>query len=1543
MKRKFYVSLFCGLLLLIAGHGVAQTNISYDKANQIVFGNTIVSQFTPGTVEVLWYEFNVTEGSWYEIPHPPYALSIFVNEQNASSGSDWYGYTYNDSYEEFRAILFQAERTGTYYIRRDYNPSVGASLEWSLIHVTDNRVCNNAETIVVDNITEIPTGQFFRWYRADLEAGKYYTTETSGAATLVYESCGSDAVLSGEDVYYAATSGYRYFRLRSIEENASLKIKEVAKQTNTSHAAASAIELGQPIEYSHAFGASLYFKFDVEEGKTYEVAGTLNHFYHSPIVVYQPNENSPIDTEQVTVYSMGYYRFQAPQSGTIYIKRSTTDVNNEVIRMTVNQITDARICENAIEVSEGQEIAYDHKNYSELWWKIELDANSSYLVDFNNTYGNSVSLSIFDDCGQETALESSSNTFDISAINTAYYYIRSKSYYLYPDDDGSSFTISKLANDNNPNCASARLIAVGEQVSTSHIFGNPLWYKVNVEGGKVYELDGSRILYSQNIYVEVFTSCDAELPIAEDGYKHVLYFMPEEDTTYYIKWTGSDAYATSYSWNFNEVVDNRTCQTATPVVLNQNITMGGDQSRASNDYWFTLPVVSGKFYEIDFSNGYADGWMSDRMHIYDACGEESSLQSFTKSKHLLAPESTGVLYLRVEQSYARYTLTWKVSEVSGGDNRLCDYAQNISLGVNIQTDHTPGYIDQWYKISFEGGKVYEVDASQIRKELYYYEGEVCNTDAADRLQNYIYPNTKSLIYPKEDVVYYFRSVDDKLSANFTWQIKETAGDNRLCEFATPVSLETPFTVDNSVSRSFWYQLEVTAGAKYAVDFPETYYQYVYIYDGCDGNQIAMGYANAFIFDAQQTGIYYLNFLNQSVQPTFDCTIHEITDNRSCLYAESALVNVSISGQYDNSGLWYSVALEEGILYEFDFTGASGRFMGHIYTSCEEEESVASGSSEKTLYQAPTSDTYLVHVSSDTPSQQQSWIFVEKSAGDRRLCEYAEEVNVGDTIPTDLVDSWRNQWYKVNVKAGKYYEIGNIDKNAYDPSIEVYADCGLKSGDALASIVGAGVLFAESDAVWYLKVRLMEDYFAAPALWYITEVSPEGRVCDFGLDITPGGRITTINHYARAEFTAEGWDYPYTATEGTWYKLSIDEAGTYDIRLPNWEYYEENDIPYFPFYFAHVFSDCDLTTSYIKSAGHMFNVGRISFEAEENSVYYILTENHETFHYPFTWEIIQTSGPSAQTGVISVSLVDENGGFLSNASMASVFVYRKENNTLTFADRAAWTDGNGSGMFDSRKVRVGTYIIHVDSVPGYLAEWYNQAGVWQDATEIELSERGVSIEVCPRVVPEDISSGDISISGTVYDVESGSETAIEGVSVSVYREKPAQQQSQAQKTNVPYRVVNSVIWELVATVKTDANGQYEINMLPKGRYKLVVDLPGYAIEDEGIVIDAIEGQNYSNNNFEADESTMTVTNQRTGLHQPALQGIGFYPNPFDQEAIISYAENCWLQVFSVEGVQVYTQQLTQTRETVQLNNLPSGIYYIRLERDGQTASFTAIKR
>ena len=76
---------------------------------------------------------------------------------------------------------------------------------------------------------------------------------------------------------------------------------------------------------------------------------------------------------------------------------------------------------------------------------------------------------------------------------------------------------------------------------------------------------------------------------------------------------------------------------------------------------------------------------------------------------------------------------------------------------------------------------------------------------------------------------------------------------------------------------------------------------------------------------------------------------------------------------------------------------------------------------------------------------------------------------------------------------------------------------------------------------------------------------------------------------------------------------------------------------------------------------------------------------------------------------------------------------------------------------------------------------------------------------------------------------------------------------------------------------------------------------------------------------------------------SLQNINLYPNPFDQEVVIAHAEDCWLQVFNLEGVQVFTQQLTQTREAVRFDELPSGIYFFRLEKDGQTVSFTAIKK
>jgi len=1303
MKRKFYLSLLCSLMLLVAGPGMAQTNTTYDKALKITLGDTIISQFTPGSVETLWYKLDVVGGKWYEIPHPPYALDIFQSESAAQQEFAWHNYTYNDSYEGYRAIMFKAVENGTYYIRRWYNESVGSRLEWSIIQVIDNRVCDNAYEVAIDSVVNVLTGQYFRWYKTEFEAGKYYTMEVSETNAAIYESCEGSSVASVGDVYHATTSGYRYFRLNYIMEDPTFKVKEVPEQTNTTHETAKAIELGQPVAYSHIFGESLYFKFDVEAGNTYEIIGIPNCFYHSHVAVYDTNENSPVETTRVPAGFLESYRLTATKTGTLHIKRfEYWDHTVELFTMTVNQITDARICSNAVEVNVGQQVSYDHKTYHELWWKVNLDANSTYLIDFYNEYGNYDSLYVYSDCGEKTAIKKSTGgILNFSTPMEGYYYLHSLMTYSYPDETKSnSFTINKLVNDNNTSCASAKEIAVNGTVITSFSFGDQLWYKVDVEAGKVYELNGSNAgnpdPWEVNISIAIFTSCDEPLPIEEARKNPVLYLAPEVNTSYYITWQNRGSVVPDpFTWYFNEVTDNRTCQTAYAVALDQEITIA-----AAGTYWYTLEVEAGKFYEIDFSEAYSSSWSSDIMTIFSDCNPQSYLSNLTKSKHLLAPANNGILYLKVQRSPLSHgQIMWKVSEVSAADNRLCAYAQEITLGTDIQTDHSPGYIDLWYKISLEAGKAYEVDASEATTSLYYYKGEVCNIPYQQETGS-IGARTKGMIAPEVDTVFYFRSADKDLYHNFTWKIIETQGDNRLCTFATPITLGTAFNIDHRDSESYWYKLDVTKNTMYSVDFQQTNYQRVGVYDGCEGNRIKMGYAKSFTFSAQNDGTYYLNFTNTYLKPTFDCTVNKVVDNRSCQYPDNVLVNQQIKEAHVEGGLWYSIQLNTDSIYEFDFTYSNKRLTGSIYSSCDEILPLARGDSEKMLYKPATSGAYLVHVSALQDSL--NWSVTVQESGDRRLCEYATEVSVGDTITTDFADFWRNQWYKVEVQAGKYYEIGNADKELNILGIEVYTACGEQI--ALTSIMGAGTLSAETDTVWYLKVMFPFHYTSiTSAQWYIIEVSPEGRMCNFGLEAKIDEVMTTYNYHATAEFDV-GWeDFLYITSEGTWYKLNVAEAGIYEIRLQDWENYEGGF--YGPFYYAHVFTSCDLNASYIGSAGHTFNVGRISFEAEENSVFYILTEQMGS--ESFTWEIVKESESAVETGILSA--------------------------------------------------------------------------------------------------------------------------------------------------------------------------------------------------------------------------------------------INLYPNPFDQEVVIAHAEDCRLQVFNLEGVQVFTQQLTQTREAVRLDELPSGIYFFRLEKDGQTVSFTAIKK
>ena len=95
------------------------------------------------------------------------------------------------------------------------------------------------------------------------------------------------------------------------------------------------------------------------------------------------------------------------------------------------------------------------------------------------------------------------------------------------------------------------------------------------------------------------------------------------------------------------------------------------------------------------------------------------------------------------------------------------------------------------------------------------------------------------------------------------------------------------------------------------------------------------------------------------------------------------------------------------------------------------------------------------------------------------------------------------------------------------------------------------------------------------------------------------------------------------------------------------------------------------------------------------------------------------------------------------------------------------------------------------------------------------------------------------------------------------------------------------------------------------------------------------------------STYTVTVTRlplsTGVAGALSAEVLLHPNPFAGELHLSGAEGCTLTVATSGGAVVHTQKVKSAAETISLERLPAGLYFLRLEKDGKTKTLKAVKR
>lgn|GEM_PF-532810 len=138
-----------------------------------------------------------------------------------------------------------------------------------------------------------------------------------------------------------------------------------------------------------------------------------------------------------------------------------------------------------------------------------------------------------------------------------------------------------------------------------------------------------------------------------------------------------------------------------------------------------------------------------------------------------------------------------------------------------------------------------------------------------------------------------------------------------------------------------------------------------------------------------------------------------------------------------------------------------------------------------------------------------------------------------------------------------------------------------------------------------------------------------------------------------------------------------------------------------------------------------------------------------------------------------------------------------------------------------------------------------------------------------------------------------------------------------------------------------------NEVPEGSDVIFVAAPnsGYVVKEWTLNDTAVADnttETYTLSNL-TENATVTVEfEQSTGIND-IFSAIQVFPNPFTSMLNITGAENSFLQVLDVLGTIVYTRQITVAEESIHLGNLPAGVYFFRLEKDGQAKTMKVVKQ
>jgi hypothetical protein len=1082
-------------------------------ATPIAAGDTV--RTPPGT---RYYKLPLAAGKTYEVD---------------GSGLSGHSYVYSSCGGAQVAsgtgiFTFGVTAAQDYYVRANNTFSDTARLV--VAQITDNRTCAYAVAVAVGDTVTADEGRY-RWYKLAAAAGEIYGLTGASGNFEVYASCGGYEIPVSSGVFTAPATQNYYIRVYGYNETNRWVVTRIIDNSVCSNAIA--VAAGDTV--TSLQDEDRWYKLEATAGESYELPGDGDG-RNASISVYSSCGGSQVFP------SNGIFTFSATQHYYLLAQ------GNE--RWAVKQVTDNRVCSNAIAITSGDTVTSPQNEYR--WHKLAVTVGESYEITGIEGEGEKDkggSLNVYSSCGGFSIL-SGSGTFTASA--TQHYYLRTYS--------NSRWVVKQIID--NRVCTHADAITPGDTVVAQQ---GIRWYKLSAAADGSYVIDGSAIFGSFIVY----PSCGGSYVVNGSG---KITFTASATQDYYIQadifhLNGDD------QWSIAQVNDNRVCAYADTIALGDTVFA----TQLSENRWYQLAVTEGTSYKVDVSGmniyvyvhsscdgaqiasgsgpetftftatatqnyyirsnsyninnkwivteapadnltcAYADsitlgdtvftptgeyrwyklaategasyevnGIDGGSSSVYSSCGGS---QVFPNSE-IFTFSATQDYYIRVRGYSA--TNRWVIKQVT--DNRVCAYADAVNSGDTVTTAAQYSY--RWYKLAVTAGKSYAIDASEMSGNFYVYSscgGSTIDITYSNNVYTFTAPVTRD---------YYIRVYGN--NASNRWIIAQIT-DNRVCAYADTV--KSGDTVTTAAQYSYrWYKLAATAGESYEVN-ASAMSGYIEVYSSCGGTQIASG-SGKFIFATPATQNYYLHVYGHDV--TNSWSIAQVTDNRLCTYAETVAPGENVTTTGQNTERWYKLAATADVSYEVDASTMSGNI--EVYSSCGGDQ-VAYGSGKFTLT-APATQHYYLRVYGYSATN--SWSIATIS--DNRICTGAEAITLGATVTTPQNE---DRWYKLAATVGESYA---ADGDGINGTFYVYSACG---GSATTSGSGIFAFTAAATQDYYILAHGND----AVNRWSVSRIADanDNRIC------------------ANATAVALNTKVP-VANTGKWYRTNVQAGKLYGVSV-----------------------------------------------------------------------------------------------------------------------------------------------------------------------------------------------------------------------------------------------------------------------------------------------------------------------------------------------------------------------------------------------------------